>query len=144
MKITRDVYGIDRAMMFSHLLSGLISTGDATRASALWTQMQEEDVKPTDDFLRTLGNFLQEKNHPVPFAIPDVETAAPTQTVKNTSRSTVTPVPKASENRPTRTNQVSSNAPKSIPLVSATSEKLQLLSAIKDGNVENALESKKK
>ncbi|KAG5883516.1 hypothetical protein JTB14_019285 [Gonioctena quinquepunctata] len=33
--------------------------------------MQEEDLAPTDNFLRTLGVFLKEKGQHVPFIIPD-------------------------------------------------------------------------
>lgn len=144
-KITRDVYGIDRTMMFSHLLSGYISTDDATRAAGLWTQMQEEDVKPTDDFMRRLGTFLQEKNVPVPFVLPDPESAAPTQIATEATRPTVTSVSKASVNRPSKTTQVpnATSVPKATQ-VPSSSEKTQFLSAIKEGNLDAALDHKKK
>ena len=70
-KITKDVYGIDRSMMFQHMLLACIKTNDVSRAIGLWTQMQEESVQTNPEFLEKLGKFLKEKNEPVPFTIPD-------------------------------------------------------------------------
>ena len=73
MKITRDAFGVDRKMMFNCLLSAYIKTEDADRAGALWTMMQEEEVTPSDNFLRKLGKLLTDKGRNVPFSIPDGE-----------------------------------------------------------------------
>jgi hypothetical protein len=34
--------------------------------------MQEEDVQPSDEFLSTLGTFLEKEGKEVPFVIPEV------------------------------------------------------------------------
>lgn len=73
-KITKDVFGVDRAMMYDCLLDACINVDDAERAVGVWTQMQEENVEPRDEFLWKLGKFLESKNRTVPFAIPDEET----------------------------------------------------------------------
>ncbi|KAJ8945403.1 hypothetical protein NQ314_009241 [Rhamnusium bicolor] len=39
------------------------------KALGLWTQMQEEDLAATDQFLSTLGDYLQKKGLQVPFII---------------------------------------------------------------------------
>lgn len=88
-KITKDVYGVDRLMMFQHMLSACIKTNDVARATALWTQMQEEDVQANPEFLENLGKFLKEKNEPVPFAIPDLPKEV---TASSTSKSAVSTV----------------------------------------------------
>jgi leucine-rich PPR motif-containing protein len=42
------------------------------KALGLWTRMQEEDVQPSDEFLATLGKFLNTEGREVPFVIPEI------------------------------------------------------------------------
>jgi hypothetical protein len=44
---------------------------DSDKALSLWTQAQDENVQCSEEFLRTLGNYLKEKNIDVPFTIPE-------------------------------------------------------------------------
>ncbi|XP_066146551.1 leucine-rich PPR motif-containing protein, mitochondrial [Euwallacea fornicatus] len=67
---TRDLNHIDRSDIYYQLLLSYIKQDDPEKSLGLWTQMQEEDLAPTDQFLLKLGSFLQEKGHQVPFAIP--------------------------------------------------------------------------
>lgn len=67
---TRDLNHIDRSDIYYQLLLSYIKQDDADKSLGLWTQMQEEDLPPTDQFLLKLGSFLQEKGMPVPFAMP--------------------------------------------------------------------------
>ncbi|CAG9765541.1 unnamed protein product [Ceutorhynchus assimilis] len=67
---TRDLNHIDRSDIYYQLLLSYIKQNDAEKSLGLWTQMQEEDLQPTDQFLLKLGSFLQEKGLQVPFAIP--------------------------------------------------------------------------
>lgn len=70
-KITKDLFNVDRNMLYDHLLSACIQADKPTRAIAVWTLMQEEGgVVPRDAFLRRLGQFLTAKNMSVPFTIP--------------------------------------------------------------------------
>lgn len=48
-----------------------VEAKDFEKASALWTQMQEEDIPPTDAFLVRLAGLLKDNNIPVPFAVPE-------------------------------------------------------------------------
>ncbi|ENN74432.1 hypothetical protein YQE_08967, partial [Dendroctonus ponderosae] len=66
---TRDL-DIDRGDIYYQLLLSYTKQGDAEKALGLWTQMQEEDLAPTDQFLLSLGSFLQERGLAVPFVIP--------------------------------------------------------------------------
>ncbi|XP_018009682.1 leucine-rich PPR motif-containing protein, mitochondrial [Hyalella azteca] len=77
---TADVSSVDRRPIFHHLLKSIIKDGNCDKALALWTQMQDEDVFISDQFLHDLGTFLQENGKTVPFAIPDLSgrTEAPT------------------------------------------------------------------
>lgn len=131
-KITKDVYGIDRNMMYNFLLSACIRTDDVTRAAGLWTQMQEEDLQPNEEFLRQLGKFLQNKNQPVPFAIPN---AAEELTL---SKPTAKPLPIS---RPAVSLDNAVSAQKSVS-ETMSPEKAKFLTALKDGNVDTALKLK--
>ncbi|KAF4527202.1 hypothetical protein B566_EDAN006129 [Ephemera danica] len=78
---TKDMNHIDRANIYLHLLNTYCKTGDADKALGLWTQAQEEDVQPSDEFLIKLGALLQQQGKQVPFTIPKVE-QAPEEAVK--------------------------------------------------------------
>lgn len=67
---TRDLNHIDRSDIYYQLLLSYVKQKDTDKALGLWTQMQEEDMAPTDQFLSKLGNFLIENNVNVPFTVP--------------------------------------------------------------------------
>jgi len=67
---TKDINYIDRSDIYYQLLLCYIKQDDPEQSLGLWTQMQEEDLAPSDQFLLKLGSFLQEKGLEVPFAIP--------------------------------------------------------------------------
>lgn len=46
------------------------SSDEVDKAMGLWTQMQEEDVQPSDRFLIRLANLLKKHKRPVPFSVP--------------------------------------------------------------------------
>lgn len=75
---TKDLNHIDRGDIYYQLLLSYVKQEDAEKALGLWTQMQEEDLMPSDEFLRALGAFLKQKNYEIPFAIP-------TESVTNTT-----------------------------------------------------------
>jgi len=57
-----------------------IETGnnnETDKALGLWTQAQEENELPSNEFLSTLGKHLQAHNMEVPFIMPAVEPVAP-------------------------------------------------------------------
>lgn len=70
---TRDLNHIDRTDIYYQLLLTYIKQDEPEKALGLWTQMQEEDLPPTDVFLAKLGNYLQERGINVPFAVPKIE-----------------------------------------------------------------------
>ncbi|KAF2894634.1 hypothetical protein ILUMI_11532 [Ignelater luminosus] len=67
---TKDLNHIDRSDIYYQLLLSYIKQDDVDKALGLWTQMQEEDMAPTDKFLYKLGSFLTENGVEVPFVIP--------------------------------------------------------------------------
>lgn len=67
---TRDLNHIDRSDIYYQLLLSYIKQDDVDKSLGLWTQMQEEDLPASDQFLLKLGSFLQEKGMPVPFVMP--------------------------------------------------------------------------
>lgn len=71
MDATKDLNHIDRSDIYYQLLLSYRKQDDADKALGLWTQMQDEDMAPTDEFLITLGKFLNEKGVQVPFIIPE-------------------------------------------------------------------------
>lgn len=60
-------------MLINRLFVFLGKTDEIDKALALWTQMQDEDVQASNDFLIELGNLLKKHDRPVPFAIPEVK-----------------------------------------------------------------------
>lgn len=66
---TKDLNHIDRSDIYYQLLLSYIKQEDTGKALGLWTQMQEEDLAPTDQFLNTLGHHLKSKNMEVPFVM---------------------------------------------------------------------------
>ncbi|GJQ86626.1 hypothetical protein Trydic_g15730 [Trypoxylus dichotomus] len=68
---TKDLNHIDRTDIYYQLLLSYIKQDDAEKALNLWTQMQEEDLAPTDGFLIKLGEFLKKHKMEVPFAVPE-------------------------------------------------------------------------
>lgn len=68
---TRDLSYIDRTDIYYNLLSHYCNTSETDKALGLWTKMQEEDLAPTKEFLTKLGTYLQCKDIPVPFTIPE-------------------------------------------------------------------------
>ncbi|XP_060530325.1 leucine-rich PPR motif-containing protein, mitochondrial [Cylas formicarius] len=73
---TRDLNHIDRSDIYYQLLLSYIKQDDPEKCLGLWTQMQEEDIPPSEDFLLKLSNFLNEKNLDVPFVVPNKTSAA--------------------------------------------------------------------
>ncbi|XP_030763676.1 leucine-rich PPR motif-containing protein, mitochondrial [Sitophilus oryzae] len=94
---TRDLNYIDRTDIYYQLLLSYIKQGEPEKCLNLWTQMQEEDLAPTNQFLLTLGSFLQEKGIEVPFVVPQPQIQARPQ---ETTHFTVRPVENSA-----RTNQ---------------------------------------
>ncbi|XP_068906051.1 leucine-rich PPR motif-containing protein, mitochondrial [Tenebrio molitor] len=74
---TKDLDHINRNDIYFQLLLSYIKQEEVEKALGLWTQMQEEDLLPTDEFLISLGQFLKSKGVTVPFQIPESRTAAP-------------------------------------------------------------------
>ncbi|KAF5275552.1 hypothetical protein FQR65_LT04155 [Abscondita terminalis] len=68
---TKDLNHIDRSDIYYQLLLSYIKQEDVDKALGLWTQMQEEDMAPNDQFLRTLGDFLTKNEIEVPFVMPE-------------------------------------------------------------------------
>lgn len=78
---TKDLNHIDRSDIYYQLLMSYIKQEDTEKALGLWTQLQEEDLLPTDKFLITLGNFLKHQNIAVPFVIPQSASSQPLQVI---------------------------------------------------------------
>lgn len=70
---TKGMKKINRNIMYDHLLSSAISLNEPAKALNLWTEMQEEELTPSDRFLRRLAQFLKSKGLPVPFVVTDID-----------------------------------------------------------------------
>ncbi|XP_045595399.2 leucine-rich PPR motif-containing protein, mitochondrial [Procambarus clarkii] len=77
---TRDVFDLDRHMMYMHLLTAYRQQNDCEKALGLWTSMQEENIQPTETFLIKLGEFLKNNGREVPFIIPELKSEASEET----------------------------------------------------------------
>ncbi|CAG9826701.1 unnamed protein product [Diabrotica balteata] len=88
---TKDLNHIDRSDIYYQLLLSYIKQDDIDKALGLWTQMQEEDMAPSDPFLLKLGDFLQSKGRQVPFVVP--QTTVQAAEVPQSTKPQVTPAP---------------------------------------------------
>ncbi|CAM1328406.1 LRPPRC (predicted), partial [Pycnogonum litorale] len=70
-KVTRDLFGLNRDVMYFYLIRAYCKIGDVNKALGVWLTMQEENVIASSKTLRYLADFLKSKNHPVPFQIPE-------------------------------------------------------------------------
>ncbi|XP_063986919.1 leucine-rich PPR motif-containing protein, mitochondrial [Diachasmimorpha longicaudata] len=68
-KIMRNVVRIDRGHLYNSLIEFYNEKNDYQKGLALWTEMQEIDVQPTNYFLGTLSSLLTRNGQPVPFVI---------------------------------------------------------------------------
>ncbi|KAF6210429.1 hypothetical protein GE061_013535 [Apolygus lucorum] len=82
LEATRGFKHIDRAEIFNFLLLMYCRENNVDKAEALWTQMQEEDVKPSDKFLTNLGQLLEKHGKPIPFEVPKPTEPIPSAPVK--------------------------------------------------------------
>ncbi|KAF7282651.1 hypothetical protein GWI33_002190 [Rhynchophorus ferrugineus] len=73
---TKDLNYIDRGDIYYQLLLSYIKQDEPDKCIGLWTQMQEEDLAPSSQFLLKLGSYLQEKGLNVPFVMPQPQIQA--------------------------------------------------------------------
>ncbi|KAK4325255.1 hypothetical protein Pmani_004154 [Petrolisthes manimaculis] len=68
--VTKNVFDIDREMLFRNLLRAYIKEVDCDKALDVWTTMQEENLEPSEAFLYELGTFLEKNGRKAPFVVP--------------------------------------------------------------------------
>lgn len=80
--VTRDIFDVDRNMMFMYLLQAYEKQNDCDKALGIWTSMQEESIEPSDAFLLKLGKMLKKHSREVPFVMPveQIEVSSPSET----------------------------------------------------------------
>ncbi|VVC25742.1 Pentatricopeptide repeat,Tetratricopeptide-like helical domain [Cinara cedri] len=67
--VTKYVGAFDRTQIFNELLQLYSQNNKVKEAMALWIQMQEEDIQPTDNFMWELSELLKKNNLEVPFKV---------------------------------------------------------------------------
>lgn len=72
---TKDLNHIDRGDIYYNLLLSYCKEQQPQKALGLWTKMQEEDIQPSEQFMRTLGKYLRDNDLQVPFVEPESESA---------------------------------------------------------------------
>ncbi|XP_023244376.1 leucine-rich PPR motif-containing protein, mitochondrial-like [Centruroides sculpturatus] len=69
-KLTKDIFDINRDNMYYYLIRAYAKENNVQKALGVWTAMQEEDIQPSVQTLSFLGEYLKKNNEPIPFAIP--------------------------------------------------------------------------
>ncbi|CAD6213207.1 GSCOCG00003965001-RA-CDS [Cotesia congregata] len=77
--ITKSVARMDRGFMYSKLLDVFIEDNNWEQGLALWTEMQDDFIQPTNNFLKKLSDLLVKNNQKVPFVF-DPEVSQETRT----------------------------------------------------------------
>ncbi|KAI5745851.1 hypothetical protein M8J76_014745 [Diaphorina citri] len=70
LKVTQGLDTFNRSVIYWSLLNLYSASDDVDKALALWTQMQEDDETPSDQFLIQLSALLTKNGREVPFATP--------------------------------------------------------------------------
>uniref|UniRef100_A0A4W4ESJ5 PROP1-like PPR domain-containing protein n=1 Tax=Electrophorus electricus TaxID=8005 RepID=A0A4W4ESJ5_ELEEL len=70
--LTAKLFECDRDEMYHYLLCLCKDTNDWSKAEAVWTKMQEENVIPRERTLRLLADIFKTNNQEVPFEVPEV------------------------------------------------------------------------
>uniref|UniRef100_A0A4W4ESS4 PROP1-like PPR domain-containing protein n=1 Tax=Electrophorus electricus TaxID=8005 RepID=A0A4W4ESS4_ELEEL len=71
--LTAKLFECDRDEMYHYLLCLCKDTNDWSKAEAVWTKMQEENVIPRERTLRLLADIFKTNNQEVPFEVPEVK-----------------------------------------------------------------------
>ncbi|XP_071962167.1 leucine-rich PPR motif-containing protein, mitochondrial-like [Antedon mediterranea] len=71
-EITKDLYNCNRDNLYFCLLQLYAKNGDPDKCFQIWTDMQEEEVIPSDRTLRYLANVLKSHGRPVPYEVPAI------------------------------------------------------------------------
>uniref|UniRef100_A0A4W4ET99 Pentacotripeptide-repeat region of PRORP domain-containing protein n=1 Tax=Electrophorus electricus TaxID=8005 RepID=A0A4W4ET99_ELEEL len=71
--LTAKLFECDRDEMYHYLLCLCKDTNDWSKAEAVWTKMQEENVIPRERTLRLLADIFKTNNQEVPFEVPELE-----------------------------------------------------------------------
>lgn len=138
MEATKDLNHIDRGEIYYSLLLSYIKDVQPDKAMGLWTKMQEEDIPPTDQFMKKLGEFLISQNMEVPFTMPEkVKVERANKTTKTAGTSTTTTPKNAKKQKEVKAAIV--------PVVKVVSDGIAAVKvAIKSGDVDQILSAKSK
>uniref|UniRef100_A0A8B9BME9 Leucine rich pentatricopeptide repeat containing n=1 Tax=Anser brachyrhynchus TaxID=132585 RepID=A0A8B9BME9_9AVES len=71
-ELTQNLFECDRDEMYYHLLQLCENNSDWSKAEAIWTKMQEENVVPRQKTLTLLADIFEKNGQVVPFEVPKV------------------------------------------------------------------------
>ncbi|XP_050423237.1 leucine-rich PPR motif-containing protein, mitochondrial-like [Adelges cooleyi] len=69
LEVTKDIHQFNRSKIYNELLELHSKNNKVEEAMSLWTQMQEEDIQPSDTFMWSLSELLKKNGCEVPFAV---------------------------------------------------------------------------
>lgn len=69
LEVTKNIGQFDRTNIFNELLQLYSKNNRVEEAMALWTQMQEEDCQPSEQFMWSLSELLKKNELEVPFTV---------------------------------------------------------------------------
>ncbi|XP_050542701.1 leucine-rich PPR motif-containing protein, mitochondrial-like isoform X8 [Daktulosphaira vitifoliae] len=68
-EVTKDVNQFDRLVIFNELMELYSKKNKVDEAVGLWTQIQEENIQPSNTFMWSLSELLKKNNREVPFVV---------------------------------------------------------------------------
>uniref|UniRef100_A0A8B9BLY2 Leucine rich pentatricopeptide repeat containing n=1 Tax=Anser brachyrhynchus TaxID=132585 RepID=A0A8B9BLY2_9AVES len=72
-ELTQNLFECDRDEMYYHLLQLCENNSDWSKAEAIWTKMQEENVVPRQKTLTLLADIFEKNGQVVPFEVPKMD-----------------------------------------------------------------------
>ncbi|CAB3371624.1 Hypothetical predicted protein [Cloeon dipterum] len=134
LEATKELHHVDRSNIFLNLLKLYCKNDETDKALNLWTQAQEENYMPPDEFLVILSEQLKKHNIEIPFVVPErVEHAPPPPKTE-----------KAEADRPAPPTRQPKKERVLVSVSKAESDFMELRQALRRNDVDNALEIKKR
>uniref|UniRef100_A0A8C3GPJ1 Leucine rich pentatricopeptide repeat containing n=1 Tax=Cairina moschata TaxID=8855 RepID=A0A8C3GPJ1_CAIMO len=84
-ELTQNLFECDRDEMYYHLLQLCENNSDWSKAEAIWTKMQEENVVPREKTLTLLADIFEKNGQVVPFEVPKARQEETRRPISSTS-----------------------------------------------------------
>ncbi|XP_033096627.1 leucine-rich PPR motif-containing protein, mitochondrial-like [Anneissia japonica] len=138
-EITKDLYNCNRDNLYFSLLQLYARKEDPNKCLQIWTNMQEEEVIPSDRTLRYLANVLKSHDQPIPYEVPQIMDMSPQSGITDINGDDSNIVKLCLEGNIDQALQLINDAKENKTSLKYKTLDTVILSALKLGDVDTAL-----